>query len=211
MISILAGQDTKKKNSTIKTLAKGRDVIRVPEGDITKDLIDGYALGVSMFGDPAAVVLESVIAKGDFLFKDEDLKNLADSKTLFIFLEDKLLAANEKKFKKYASVERFEEKKLKEAPKINLFAIADAFGSHDKVKAWSLYRDAIEGGVDPEPISGILFWKIKTMLLTGNRLFSPKALKNQSSELVSLYHRSHRGEIDFVIGLEQFILSSLSK
>jgi hypothetical protein len=211
MISLLAGLDTKKKSATTRTLTKGRDVILVPERDASKELIDSYAAGVSMFGTSIAVVLENVITKGEISLSDEDLRSLADSQTLFIFLEDKLLVAPERKYKKYATIERFDEKKVSQKPAINTFAIADAFGMRDKVKAWMLYREAIESGMEPEPISGILFWKIKNMLLTGTKSFTHEALTRQSSELVSLYHRSHRGESDFVIGLEQFILSSLSR
>ena len=117
----------------------------------------------------------------------------------------------EKKYKKYATVEKFENKELKKIPPINTFSIADAFAKGNKIEAWTLYRRAIELGVEPEAISGMLFWKIKTMILNGNKVFSIKELQNQSKNIVSLYHNSHKGNCDFVVGLEQFILSSLSK
>lgn len=211
MIYILAGNDNKKKNAYIKTLVKNSDFISVPDGDLSKDLINSYALGVSLFGDKMIVSTQNIITKGDLNFSDEELKSLKDSKTTFIFIEDKLLVAPEKKYKKYAEIVRFDEKQITKAPKINTFAIADAYGSRDKIKAWMLYREAIESGIEPEAISGILFWKIKTMLLGNTKIFSSENLKRQSGDLVSLYHRAHRGEADFVVGLEQFILSSLSK
>ncbi len=141
----------------------------------------------------------------------DDLTFFKDSKTIFIFLEDKLLASEQKKYIKYAQVEKFEEKKIIQVPKVNTFAIADAFARHDKIGTWMLYREAIEAGTSPEAISGILFWKIKTMILEGTKTFSINNLKNQSSAIVSLYHRAHRGESDFTLGLEQFILTTLSK
>ena len=49
------------------------------------------------------------------------------------------------------------------------------------------------------------------MILNGTKFFSKEELKKASSELVSIYHKAHRGEYDFTISLEQFILSSLSK
>ena len=99
----------------------------------------------------------------------------------------------------------------KTIPKINVFGIADAFSNRNKIEAWILYREAVSQGIPPEEISGIIFWKIKTMILSGSKFFSLDELKNNSSELVSLYHNAHRGESDFVIGLEQFILNSLGK
>jgi predicted RNA methylase len=42
------------------------------------------------------------------------------------------------------------------------------------------------------------------------KVFSKEELKNNSSLIVYLYHKAHRGEFDFYIGIEQFILNSLS-
>jgi len=204
-------QDNKKKSVYLKTLTKNSDPIVLRDSDVSKEAINNYAGAASLFGDKLVVVVENIISEGKVFLNDEELKQLKDSQNTFIFIEDKLLASNEKKYKKFAEIVSFEEKKTVQAPKINTFAIADAFGQQDKIKAWILYREAVDAGVEPEPISGILFWKIKTMLLNGTRVFTPEALKKQSSELVSLYHRAHRGETDFVIGLEQFILSFLSK
>jgi hypothetical protein len=122
-----------------------------------------------------------------------------------------LLAPAKKKYQKHATIEDFSMMESKQVPKVNVFNIADNFSKKDKINAWILYGEAISTGVAPEEISGILFWKIKSMVLTGSRFFSIDELKNRSSQLVSIYHKSHKGELDFTIGLEQFILSSLSK
>jgi DNA polymerase III delta subunit len=128
-----------------------------------------------------------------------------------VFVEEKLLVGEVKKYKKYAVIEDFSIESVKQVSKTNVFGIAEAFSRKDKIGTWVLYRDAISKGVAPEEISGIIFWKIKTMLLNGARVFSVPELKKVSSELVSLYHKAHMGECDFVIGLEQFILSTLNK
>jgi hypothetical protein len=49
------------------------------------------------------------------------------------------------------------------------------------------------------------------MILNGTKVFTKDELKKRSSELVSIYHRAHGGEVDFTISLEQFILNSLNK
>ena len=207
MIYILVGNDTKKKSVYIKTLAKAREVLALDGANISKDLLLSYASSVSLFGESQIIILDNIITKGELILSNEDLGIMQNSPTIFVYIEDKLLVANEKKYKKYADIERFEEKTQGKKPAFNTFVIADAFGRHDKVGAWINYREAIDSGILPEPISGILFWKIKTMMLAK----PTPLLKKQSGELVSLYHRAHRGECDFVIGLEQFILSSLSK
>jgi len=211
MIYILSGNDTKKKNSYLKKLYKNDLPVFIPSKDVNKKELFDQAGSVSLFGGSPIVILENIIKEGNITFSQEDLSILKESETIFIFLEEKLLAPDLKKYKKYATIEDFNIEIKKQTPKINIFGIADAFSNKDKIGAWIIYREAILQGVSPEEISGIIFWKIKTMLLSGTKFFSVDELKNLSSILVSIYHDAHRGEYDFVIGLEQFILSSLSK
>ena len=212
MIYIVAGNDNKKKSEYINKICKNTNLIDIPEGQITKELILNYANGVSLFGEKNSIKVFNVLKSDTLDISTEELESIKNSNNIFIFNEDKILAADEKKYKKFAEeIVKFEEKKTAKAPQLNTFAIADAYGARDKVKAWILYREAIDQGTEPEPISGMLFWKIKNMLLTGSKVFTSESLKHQSSELMSLYHLAHRGERDFTVGLEQFILTSLSK
>lgn len=211
MIYILLGNDTKKKNTFLKKLYKDNIPIFASGTDLSKELLFEKTESVSLFGEKTIMVLDSPIKEGDLIFSVEDLQILKESQTTFVFLEEKLLAMDLKKYKKFAEIENFTSPETKISSKVNVFGIADAFSRRDKIGTWVLYRDAVTAGVSPEEISGIIFWKIKMMILNGNKIFSINELKSQSSLLVSLYHRAHRGEIDFIIGLEQFILSSLNK
>lgn len=211
MIYILGGNDNKKKSVYLKKLHKLDMPIFVSQSNLTKEILFDYAQSQSLFGGSSIVVLENIIKEGNISLSLEDLLMLKDSPTIFVFLEEKLLTPDIKKYKKYATIEDFSIQILKQGPKMNIFGIADAFSRRDKIGTWVLYREAVLLGISPEEISGIIFWKIKTMLLIGTKFFSVDELKKLSSELVSIYHMAHRGECDFVIGLEQFILSSLSK
>ena len=211
MIHIISGNDTKNKKASLKKLIGNHESFFVSGSNISKEILYERAGTISLFGESPVVVIEGLLSESDIVLSVDDLKILKDSPTIFIFLEDALLAKEETKFKKYADIQTFDQKITKSIPKINVFAIADAFGRKDKVSAWILYRESIQGGAEPEAISGMLFWKIKTMLLSGAKTFDVDTLKHQSGELVSLYHKAHRGELDFTIGLEQFILSSLTK
>ena len=211
MIYILSGNDSTKKNAYIKTLVKDRERIDMRDTEVSLSALVEHASTASLFGGSPVVVLNNIINQGEVALDKVILATLCESPTTFIFIEDKFLKKDEAKYKKYATLENFEEKSLKKAPEFNTFAIADMYGSRDKIGAWVMYRQAIEKGVEPEAISGIIFWKIKMMILNNTKTFSSAELKTQSSGIVSLYHRAHRGECDFVIGLEQFILSSLSK
>lgn len=211
MIYIFTGNDTKKKNAFLKKLYKDNQPIFTLDNTITKEILFEKALSLSLFGESPIVIVENLIKDENIVLSISDIKVLKESNTIFVFLEDKLLATESKKFGKYASIEDFSVQTIKQIPKIKVFDISSAFERRDKIGTWILYREAVLQGISPEEISGIIFWKIKTMLLTGTKLFSINELKNQSSEIVSIYHKSHRGEYDFNIGLEQFILSSLNK
>lgn len=211
MIYILSGNDTKKKNIYLKKLYKNNTPTFVPNNGVVKEMLLDYAHSVSLFGGEEVFVFEGLLKEGNITLSGEDIDVLKESENVFVFIEDKLLAPELKKYKKYATIEDFSSVIAKPAPKINVFNIADSFSRRDKINTWILYREAVSVGVAPEEISGIIFWKIKSMILSGTKFFSPDELKKKSSELVSIYHKSHRGDIDFTIGLEQFILSSLSK
>ncbi|MES2930430.1 MAG: hypothetical protein V4665_01455 [Patescibacteria group bacterium] len=213
MIHILVGADTKKRSAFLKTLIGSRESLRLEGASLSESVVAQYAEETSLFGESPVIILDGAFSQSGIAFSAKFWEQLKNSLTVFVFLEDNLRATDEKKYVKYASVERFEEKKstAREQKKTDPFALAEAFGQRDKIGAWMLYREAVEKGADPEPISGMLFWKIKTMTLTGTRHFEAMELKRQSRDLVDLYHRAHRGECDFVIGLEEFILSSLSK
>ena len=109
----------------------------------------------------------------------------------------------------------------------NIFSLADAFGRRDKKNLWTLYQKAIMREIPAEEISGVLFWQLKSMILAEKsknadeagikpfvyskakafaRNYKEDELKNISSELVSIYHDSHRGMGEFEMALERFIL-----
>lgn len=210
MIHILVGLDRNKRNIFIKKLAP-ENLISVPLTSVSQDMLKDYASSVNLFGDIPSILIEGIISESDIVSSVDMLKELNDSPTLFILLEDKLTISSEKKYTKYSTITHFDLPTIKKsAPKVNTFAIADAYGNRDKIGTWVLYRDAIEKGTEPEAISGMLFWKIKQMMLANPKAQNIHILKRNSGELVSLYHKAHKGERDFTIGLEQFILTSLS-
>ncbi len=211
MIYILSGNDFKKRKAYLDKLAEGRNVTRLFASDVSSSAIMSLAQDENLFGEKSIAIIDGAFKEAEIDFSKDELATLKNSETIFTFLEDKLLAATEKKYTKLATIEKFEEKKIITAPKPNTFAIANSFGNRDKIGTWVLYLEAVESGAEPEAISGMLFWKIKNMLIAGSKNFTEAELKNQSKKIVSLYHDAHLGELDFTIGLEQFILSNLNK
>jgi len=210
MIYILVGGDTKNKNVYIKELTKDSESFFVKEEKMDRALIMSYCYNVNLFNLSPSIIMENVLSDDDINLKTDDLNFLKNSGTIFVFKEDKLLKALQDKYKKYAEIKIFEDKKVFGKEKFNVFSITDAYARKDKIGAWSLYNEALKDGIEPEAIAGVLFWKVKTMILSNPNETNKKELKKQSSEIVALYHKAHKGEIDLSIGLEQFILTSLT-
>jgi len=112
--------------------------------------------------------------------------------------------------------------------KIDFFEFADALGRRDKKSLWVLYQDALAEQVPAEEVHGIFFWQIKSMLLAkkssspmeanmkpypyqkakeyGRNYNKEGELESLALKLVSMYHEAHRGNIDFFVALERFVL-----
>jgi hypothetical protein len=209
MIYIYSGNDIKKINSNIKKISKGKEIFTFFDSQINKSILNEYCFGVNLFDKPMCIIIENSLISLNI--SNQELEDLSKSNNIFVFIEDDINKEEEKKLKKYAEVESFKINDIKKTTPFNIFSIADSFEKKDKINTWFLYRKAIDLGIEPEAISGILFWKIKMMCLVKNKNFSKDQLKIFSKDLISLYHNSHFGKLDFVIGLEKFILSSLTK
>lgn len=210
MIYLLVGTDIEKRNKYINDLINKKEVIHLWPRDISLEQLFLFEGNNNLFGENPVIICHNIIEDGGVNLNKSNLEKLSGSDKIFIFIERSLSKTDEKVYLKYTTIEYFEDKKV-QAKHIDNFTIASAFERRDKINTWIIYRDTISRGESPEAISGILFWKIKNMILVGTKHFTKEELKRQSSDLVSLYHRAHLGEIDFVIGLEQFILNSLSK
>lgn len=210
MIHILIGGDAKNKSIYIKELTKNYESFFIGENILDKEVIMSYCYNVDLFNKTKSIILENVLSDEEIVFKTGDIVSLKEAKTMFIFKEDKLLKTLQDKYKKYALIKVFEEKKIINKEKFKVFDMTDAFARKDKINTWTLYNKSIREGIEPEALAGVLFWKIKTMILSGSNIFNIKELRHLSSKIISLYHKAHRGESDLSIGLEQFILTSLS-
>ncbi len=111
--------------------------------------------------------------------------------------------------------------------KIDFFEFADALGRRDKRGLWVLFQEVLAEDVPAEEVHGIFFWQVKSMISakksqTANeagmkpypfqkakeyaRNYKDGELESISSKLVAMYHEAHRGNIDFYVALEKFIL-----
>lgn len=137
------------------------------------------------------------------------LKDISESENIFIILEGKLdkvsLGKIEKKAEKSVA---FDLEEKEEKPTYNAFALADAFAKRNKKEAWFLYRKSIDGGEAPEALHGMIFWKVKSMILSGfSSGWKSEELMKAVEDLITLYHDARRGKHELETGLEAFILS----
>ena len=135
------------------------------------------------------------------------LKDMAESENSFIFLEGKLNKPVLNAFKKArAELDVFEAPKEKKE-KFNSFVIANAFAAKDKFNTWLYFRQAVDRGVALDELSGILFWKVKDMLLKRNfAKWREEELKNLAGRISYLLPEARKKGPEAESAMEQFLL-----
>ncbi|MEN9912683.1 MAG: hypothetical protein RLY66_91 [Candidatus Parcubacteria bacterium] len=219
---------------SLRTKRPDASYVRVEASQWSPSIIEEHIGGQGLFSNKYIIYLDRVTenaeAKESFA---EFVSVMAESTNIFIVLEGKLNAELKKAFEKHA--EKMVECEKKEAVKsfgaasgeFNIFALADAVGARDPFKAWSVYRQAVDEGNEPESIIGTLFWQVKSMKLAadaksaGESGLSPfvftkakKAAGNYSGDelgrltdkLISIYHDAHRGMCDAELAVERVML-----
>ena len=217
MIYLLYGENGEERkkvvNETVNSLAQTENsfVSRFDETNWSTHTILSYAESAGLFGTNYIVIIDRIFNDEEKLnFIISNLSIFAESANHFIFSENKILKETLKNFEKHNSKIEYFSSIKKEKESTNHFALADAFAKKDKKTAWLLYVKAIEGGEAPESITGMLFWKIKTMILSGRITpFKKEEINQISSTIVSIYHKARSDGTDLTISLEQFILKSL--
>lgn len=230
----------KKAHTLIESLrAKRSDATFVAVGadNWSKALVEEHIGGQGLFSSKYIIFLDRITenneAKGEV---GEFIEAMNESENIFIVLEGKLNADLQKRFDKYATKAVLSETsaagvKFKK-PDFNIFALADAIGSRDPFKSWTIYRQAIDSGLEPESIVGTIFWQVKSMIIaaqskaigtSGLNPFvynkSKKYAENYSAaeinqflkDLIIMYHDGHRGAVDLELGIERMLLSISSR
>jgi len=228
MLYFLYGEDEdkarEKARELLGTLTKKR-----PDASLFKLETDGFDLakleelvdGQGLFSNKYIVFLDSLFENAEI--KEQVLKfykEIGESENIFIWLESKVDKATLTKLEKVAEkVQKFESPEGKSRKfgigagesrnlaDFNIFDLTNVLAMRDRRELWLLYREAISNDFPPEEICGILFWKLKDLLLKGSRSFEGSELKKLAEKLVSIYHNAHRGKLDFEIALEKFVLT----
>lgn len=242
MLYVFYGSDTHsaitKASALVTSLrAKRPDAsyVRVESGNWTPSIIEEHLGGQGLFSNKYIIFLDRVTENVE---AKESLPEFApamnESPNIFVVAEGKLNAELKKAFEKSAEkIIECEEKAVPSGGKFgatkeefNIFALADAVGQRDSFKAWTIYRQAIDNGTEPENIIGTLFWQLKSMAVAsgGNSAgemspfvyskakravgnYSADELQTLTKKFITLYHDGHRGKVDLELGVERVLLT----
>jgi DNA polymerase III delta subunit len=178
--------------------------------NFNSNILQEYIGGQGLFSNKYIILLDRICenkeTKDNFL---DFIKPISESENIFVLLEgklDKVTATKiEKKSEKFLKFD-LPEKSFKKD--FNAFGLADAYANRNKKDAWILYRQAIYNGEAPEALHGMIFWKLKTILLSGgNNIWKKEDLIISLEKLIDMYHLSRRGQGELENSLEIFILS----
>ncbi len=214
MIYLFCGEDVKNKHSSyekfIKSVAEGTETFFIGKNDFDPMEIESLYSGSGLFFTKCMVIFTDIFEKEETLnFILNKLNLMGESKNDFIFLEGKLNKSILDAFKKArAEINVFELPKGK-IEKFNSFLLANAFGSRDKLNLWIYFRQALERGIEMEALIGVLFWKVKDMMLKKDfNKFSEEELKKFARKLSYLLPEARKKGLDAETVFEQFLLDA---
>jgi len=214
MIYLFSGDDTKKKlagyEKFIGTIPKNVGTFFIDRNNFDLLQIESLYSGSNLFTPLSMAIFKNVFEHEETRnFILEKMKFMGESINSFVFLDGKLNKPILNAFKKSkAEINIFELPKEKKE-RFDNFMIANAFANKDKLNTWIYFRQSIERGVAMEEIVGILFWKIKDMILKKNvTKYSLEQLKDFASKLSYLLPEARKKGMDAEAALEKFLLES---
>lgn len=214
MIYLFAGDDSKTKlfsyEKFIKSIPSDTEVLSISRNGFDKTQIESLYSGSSLFSKKSFVIFSNILEHEDTRdFILDKLALMGESVNSFLFLETKLAKPVFDTFQGAgAKINIFELPKAKKE-KFDNFLVANAFEKKDKLNMWIYFRQAMDRGVGMEEIIGVLFWKIKDMILKRNfSKFSESELKNSAARLSYLLPKSRKLGLDAEASFEQFLLEA---
>jgi DNA polymerase III delta subunit len=237
MLYIFHGTDSKKSTDKARTLVDSlrtkkpdASFIEISSDNWNKSVIEEHISGQGLFSKKYIVFLNKAAKDGEVVEKFIEMAGLMkESENIFIINEGKVNAELKRVFEKFGDKvvisDEIEKKVFNK--EFNIFSLADAMGTRDRFKAWSIYREAVQNGLESESILGTIFWQIKSMILArdaksasesglnpfvyskakkGAGNYKDGELNNLLEQVIVLYHDGHRGLVDLELGIEKMML-----
>lgn len=212
MIYLFSGDDTKNKNLAyekfIKSIPASTERFFVSRNEFNPTQLESLYFGSSLFSVLSATAFHNIFEyeeTRDFVL--EKLSLMGESANSFVFLEGKLNKPILDAFKKSKGEINIFELPKEKKEKFDNFLVANAFGQRDKLNLWIYFRQAVDKGVVMEELIGVLFWKIKDMIIKKDfRKFSQADLKKSVTRLSYLLPQARKDGLDAESAFEQFLL-----
>ncbi len=215
----------------LQTKQPDTTLFRLSPENWNQGFLDEVLSGVNLFTPKNIIVLDSLVSNKDTVeYIEERIADFAESEHVCILFDSKINKALLTKLEKKA--QKIEEHNLKtdtdtvkKAPQT--FAFAEALASRNKVNSWKLFQELVADGLPAEEIHGVVWWQFKSIYVAydaktaGEVDMKPYTFskcqgfkKNWKKDelnvfldgLVDMYHKAHRGEVDFMIELERLCL-----
>lgn len=209
-------------------------LFRLSPENWNQGFLDEVLSGVNLFTPKNIIVLDSLVSNKDSVeYIEERIGDFAESEHVCILFDSKinkvLLTKLEKKTEKVEEHNlkvSSDEGSAKKPPQT--FAFAEALASRNKVNSWKLFQELAVDNLPAEEIHGVIWWQFKSIYMAYDAKSAAEVdmkpytfsksqgfKKNWKKEelsvyldnLVDMYHKAHRGEVDFIIEIEKLCLS----
>jgi hypothetical protein len=212
MLYLFSGDDAKSKlrayEKLIQSVPGSTEKFLINRNNFDVNELERFYSGAGLFFTACMVVFSDILeteTSRNLVIKK--LGPMAKSESLFIFLEGKLNKPVLDAFKKAGAESKVFELAKAKKERFNSFLLANAFEQKDKLNLWICYRQAVTAGVGMEELAGVLFWKIKDMILKNNiRAFSLEQLKKFASRLSYVLPEARKTGKDPEVAFERFLL-----
>lgn len=215
MLYLFTGDDLERKNIAItkfiEALPEELPRFYIERGNWNPFQLESLYSTPGLFFKKSTTILTSLFDHEEAReFVLEKLEALANSQNIFIVKEGPLKKAITDQFKKVrAKIEVFEKEKDRKE-KFNTFLLANSLGDRDKLHLWLNFRAAIATDVSLEELTGVLFWKVKDMLLKKNfGKYKKEELEKILMELSFLLPQARSAGRDAESALEEFLLEKV--
>jgi len=214
MIYLFTGDDATNKIKACESFLKSHialPLISISKNNFNEMEIESLYSGSSLFDSKSVVVFSNILETkdiSDFILGRLDL--FQESNNIFIFNEGRLLKPILNEFEKVKAKLNIFLLNKDQKEKFNNFLLADAFAAKDKIKLWLYYRQAVDLGVGLEELTGVLFWKVKDMILKKNfNKYKEEELKDIANKIAYLLPEARKKGRDAEIIFEKFLLEVL--
>lgn len=236
MYYFLYGKNNKESRNKLKSLVatlhtkrKEAEIFRINNENWSEAQFDELLVAQGLFDQKYIIVLDSLFDNKETKERILDrVKEMKESENVFLLIENDTDKKTLDKISKYAEkVQEFVEvEKKKEG--FNAFVLADSFGKRDKKNLWVRYLQALDLGISPEEISGILFWQMKNIIIAKKtkdakesklapfvdsharsfaRNFTLEEISEKAREIVEATQKVRQGDGEMEVFLEKMILS----